>query len=50
VRARGGSENEFIAIIEDDKCVGRMSCGNEYDTHLWSGIKYRTCEITFCWN
>ena len=34
VRARGGSKNEFIAVVKDDKCVGGMGCGYEYDTHL----------------
>jgi hypothetical protein len=32
--ARGRSENKLIAIVKDDKCIGRVSCGNKYDTHL----------------
>ena len=34
VGARGGSQYEFIAIIQDDECIGGVSCGNECDTHL----------------
>lgn len=37
MRTRSRSKNKFIAIVENDECVGGMGCGNKYNAHLATG-------------